>query len=243
MSDPKVSVNATITVRDPTPSSSNAIETTKRIIIVRIAQLIRRGDGKSAFTAPSKTAREKKLAPKRPKNKMNSAAKSLGRNPKKLVTCCSIPTTPRTLIPSRMNPSHATQKTKRLTSSVNDGNAAPLSNCVAPVCSESLSKRAIFRTLRNRVRKMKAMTQPITTMNSISRNRGRKRAKLLKISSMGLAASATKFCHIQTSLPAVPQLKQVRLMAFERLGRGLDVDFELLSGSFKVILPRVDGHP
>src|SRR5581483_10119949 len=105
----------------------------------------------------------------------------------------------------------------------------------APVCADNLSKRTIRNTLLIAARKTKAMTQPATTSNSISRNRGRKRATLRRISSMVLASSPIKFCHIQTSLSAVPQLSQVRLFLFKFLAQQVNLAFHLLRGRVPVL--------
>ena len=186
------------------PISSNAIERTNRIIIVRRARLTSRGDGRSAFTPPNKAAREKKLAASNPKNRMNSAANNRGRNPKKFEMCCSTPTMPSTFTPTRMNPSHATQKTKRLNISVGAGSSAPRKREAAPVCSDNLSKRVMRNTLRTTARRTHAISQPMTTSVSISKNRGRKRPRPPTISCMVRFNSLMKFCHIAnlTSSPA-----------------------------------------
>src|SRR6476659_3527312 len=125
ISAPKVMPKATTTVRELMLNSSKAMERTNRVIIVRTAQLIMRGDGKFALTAPSSTAREKKLAASNPKNRMKSDTTSRGKNSKNVATCSSNPATPSTLMPTKINPSHAIQKTNRLTSSVSEGSAAP----------------------------------------------------------------------------------------------------------------------
>src|SRR5256886_4492966 len=80
---------ATRVVCSPIPSSSKPIETANTIMMVRMVEAISRGDGRSALTAASSAAREKKLAPSSPKKNTNRAANSRGKNPKKRATCRS----------------------------------------------------------------------------------------------------------------------------------------------------------
>ena len=148
MRAPNTRVNATRTVRSPRPSSSKPMESAKTIIMVRIVKLTRRGEGRSAFTAASNAAREKKLAASSPKKNMNSAANNRGRNPKNCEMCCCRPPMPSTLAPIRMKLIQAIQKIKRLSSSLDGGSAALRRSCEAPACSDSLSNRASRRIVR-----------------------------------------------------------------------------------------------
>src|SRR5262249_35853989 len=128
INEPNTMANATSTVCSASPNSSKPMETVRTMMIVRTVELISRGEAKSALTAANSAAREKKLAAKNPKKSTNSATNNLGRKPKNLEMCSCNPTIPSTLTPTRMNPIQATQKTKRLNSSVEEGRAALLSN-------------------------------------------------------------------------------------------------------------------
>src|SRR5256886_4663620 len=135
-------------IRDLTVTGVQTCALPISIMMVRMVEAISRGDGRSALTAASSAAREKKLAPSSPKKNTNRAANSRGKNPKKRATCSCNPTIPSTLTPIKMNPIHATQKTNRLSNSVEEGNAARFSSCAAPASSDSLSKRASRRMVR-----------------------------------------------------------------------------------------------
>ena len=104
------------------------MDKTKTMMTLRRARLKSRGEGTFALTAARRAAREKKLAASNPKNMMNMATNKRGRKMKNLATCSWRPIIPSTLTPSRMKPSHATQKAKRLNTSVAEGSAALVSN-------------------------------------------------------------------------------------------------------------------
>src|SRR5581483_1096766 len=88
------------------------------------------------------------------------------------------------------------------------------------------------------------MIPPTTTSKSISRKRGTNRPKLRRISSMVPASSRMKFCHIETSLPAVPQLDQSRFLSFERLRQFFDPAFHLFGRRVPVLSQeRVNASP
>src|SRR5690348_861653 len=148
MTAPKAVPKAISMVSSATPSTSSTMDKAKMLMMIRMEILNRRDERKFAFTAANSAARAKKLAAKNPKKRMTKATKNRGKKRKKRDMYSCSPAIPSTLMPRRMKPTHATQKTRRLTSSVDDGSAARFNNRVAPAFSESLEKLVRCRMLR-----------------------------------------------------------------------------------------------